>query len=124
MQSQKPISYVSGAPDGCRGDERVLLIAFVTVFVDLRGGVYLMADFFAFFVVLLLFLVLDLTFFHVICSFQDISGWKLRKIVRDLWRAQKGNSYPLFIDSHLFLIKVVETRTHSKKRGVIEKPYE
>jgi hypothetical protein len=49
---------------------------------------------------------------------------EIAKIVRDLWRAQKGNSYPSFIDSHLFPIKAVETRTHSKKRGFIEKPYE
>ncbi len=49
---------------------------------------------------------------------------EIAKIVRDLWRAQKGNSYPSFIDSHLFLIKAVETRTYSKKRRVIEKPYE
>ena len=55
--------------------------------------VYLMADFTAFFVVLLLFLVLDLIFFHVICSFQDISGWKLRKIAWNRRRTQKANSY-------------------------------
>ena len=48
----------------------------------------------AFFVVLLLFLVLDLTFFHVICSLQDISWLKVRKIVWDRWCTQKGNSYP------------------------------
>ena len=52
-----------------------------------------MADFFAFFVVLFLCFVLDRIFFQVIYSFQDVSGWKLRKIVRDLLQAQKGNSY-------------------------------
>ena len=52
-----------------------------------------MADFFAFFVVLFLCFILDLIFFPVICSFQDVSEWKLRKIVRDLSQAQKGNSY-------------------------------
>ncbi len=52
-----------------------------------------MADFFAFFVVLFLCLILDRIFFPVICSFQDVSGWKLRKIVRDLPQAQKRNSY-------------------------------
>jgi hypothetical protein len=45
------------------------------------------------FVVLFLCLILDLTFFPVINSSQDISGWKLRKIVGDLLQAQKGNSY-------------------------------
>ena len=52
-----------------------------------------MADFFAFFVVLFLCFILDLIFFPVICSFEDVSGWKLRKIVRDLPQAQKGSSY-------------------------------
>jgi hypothetical protein len=52
-----------------------------------------MADFFAFFVVLFLCLILDLIFFPVIRSLQDVSGWKLRKIARDLPQAQKGNSY-------------------------------
>ena len=52
-----------------------------------------MADFFAFFVVLFLCFILDLIFFPVICSSQDVSGWKVRKIVRDLPQAQKGNSY-------------------------------
>jgi len=54
-----------------------------------------MAYFFAFFVVLFLCLILDLIFFPVICSFQDVSGWKLRKIVRYLPQAQKGNSYKI-----------------------------
>ncbi|MGB2845378.1 MAG: hypothetical protein WBC02_11030, partial [Candidatus Aminicenantaceae bacterium] len=61
----------------------------------LRGGVYYMADLFAFFIVLFLCFILDLIFFPVISSFQDVSGWKLRKIVRDLPQAQKGNSYRL-----------------------------
>jgi len=52
-----------------------------------------MADLFAFFVVLFLCFIVDFIFFPVICSFQDVSGWKLRKIVRDLLQAQKGNSY-------------------------------
>jgi len=52
-----------------------------------------MADFFAFFVVLFLCLILDLIFFSVIRSLQDVSGWKLRKIVKDLPQAQKGNPY-------------------------------
>jgi hypothetical protein len=50
-----------------------------------------MADFFAFFVVLSLCFIPDLIFFPVIFSFQDVSGWKLSKIVRDLPQAQKGN---------------------------------
>ena len=54
-----------------------------------------MADFLAFFVVLFLCFILDLIFFPVICSFQDVSGWKSRKIVRDLLQAQKGNSFLL-----------------------------
>jgi YaiO family outer membrane protein len=37
--------------------------------------------------------ILDRIFFPVICSFQGVNGWKLRKIVRDLPQAQKGNSY-------------------------------
>ncbi len=52
-----------------------------------------MADFFAFFVVEFLCVILDFIFFPVICSFQDVSGWKLRKIMRDLQQAQKENSY-------------------------------
>jgi len=52
-----------------------------------------MVDLFAFFVVLFLCFIVDFIFFPVICSFQDVSGWKLRKIVRDLLQAQKGNSY-------------------------------
>jgi hypothetical protein len=52
-----------------------------------------MAASFAFFVVLFLCFILDRIFFPVICSFQDVSGWKLRKTVRDLPQAQKGNPY-------------------------------
>jgi len=52
-----------------------------------------MADFFAFFVVLFLCFILDLIFFPVISSFQDVSGWKLWKMSRILWQVQKGNSY-------------------------------
>jgi hypothetical protein len=52
-----------------------------------------MADFFAFFVVLFLCFILDLIFFPVICLFQDVSGWKLRRIARDLPQAQKRYSY-------------------------------
>jgi hypothetical protein len=51
-----------------------------------------MADFFAFFVVLFLCFILDLIFFPVICSFQDVNGWKLRKIVRDLPQEQTVSS--------------------------------
>ena len=54
-----------------------------------------MADFFAFFVVLFLCFILNLIFFPVISSFQDVSGWKLRKIMRNLKQVQKGNSYLL-----------------------------
>ncbi|MFW6129505.1 MAG: hypothetical protein ACOC6P_04590, partial [Candidatus Aminicenantaceae bacterium] len=50
-------------------------------------------SFFAFFVVLFLCFILDLIFFPVICSFQDVSWWKLKEIVRDLPQAKKGNSY-------------------------------
>jgi len=56
-----------------------------------------MVDFFAFFVVLFLCFILDLIFFPVISSFQDISGWKLWKIVRDLPQAQKVNSFHTFL---------------------------
>ncbi|MGB2845058.1 MAG: hypothetical protein WBC02_09410, partial [Candidatus Aminicenantaceae bacterium] len=62
-------------------------------FADLRGGVYFMADFFDSFVVLFLCFILDLIFFPVISSFQDVGRWKLRRIARDLPQAQKGNSY-------------------------------
>ena len=62
-----------------------------------------MADFFAFFVFLFLRLILDLIFFYVIRSFQDVSGWKLRKIVRDLFQAQKGNSYRVILVYATFL---------------------
>lgn len=48
-----------------------------------------MAYFFVFFVVLFLCFILDLIFFPVISSFQHVSGWKLRKIVRDLKQVQK-----------------------------------
>jgi len=43
----------------------------------------------------LYFLANDLAVLSMILLFQDIRGWKSRKIVRDLWRVQKGNSYPL-----------------------------
>ena len=46
-----------------------------------------MAYFFAFFVVLFPCFILDLIFFHVISSFQDVGGWKLRRIARDLSQA-------------------------------------
>jgi hypothetical protein len=59
----------------------------------LRGGVYFEAYFFAFFVLLFLGFILDLIFFAVTSSFQDVSGWKMGKIVRDLQQAQKGNYY-------------------------------
>lgn len=40
-----------------------------------------------------LFPVVDYVVLDVILSFQDVSGWKLREIVRDLPQGQKGNSY-------------------------------
>ncbi len=40
-------------------------------------------------------MVIDLFVFPVISSFQDVSGWKLRRIARDLPQAQKRNSYRL-----------------------------
>ncbi len=52
-----------------------------------------MADFFVSFVVSFLCFILDLIFFPVISSFQDVGGWKLRRIARDLLQAQKRNSY-------------------------------
>jgi len=52
-----------------------------------------MADFFSFFVVLFLCFILDLIFFPVICSFQHVIEWKLRKIVRDSTPSPKPNSY-------------------------------
>jgi len=45
-----------------------------------------MADFFAFFVVLFLCVIVDFIFFPVICLFQDVSAWKLRKMSRILWQ--------------------------------------
>ncbi len=61
----------------------------------MAGGAYLIVDRFAVFVALSLFfgngpcrLVCDMLFY-------DVIRWKSRKIVRDLWRAQKGNSYIL-----------------------------
>jgi tetratricopeptide (TPR) repeat protein len=36
---------------------------------------------------------LIVSFFGMIISFQMMSGWKMRKIVRDLMQARKGNSY-------------------------------
>ena len=39
------------------------------------------------------FWIFDLGVFDVIPLFEDVSGWKLRKIVRDLPQAQKRNSY-------------------------------
>jgi len=52
-----------------------------------------MADFFAFSVVLFLCFILDLIFFPVICSFQDVKEWKVRKIVRDSMPSPKPNSF-------------------------------
>ena len=52
-----------------------------------------MAGFFAFFVVLFLCFILDLIFFPVISSFQDVSVWKLWKMSRILWQVQKLNSF-------------------------------
>jgi len=54
-----------------------------------------MADLFAFFVALSHCLILDPIFLPVICSFQDVSGWKSSKIVRDLPQAQKVNFYKI-----------------------------
>ena len=48
---------------------------------------------FCFFCLFVLCFILDLIFFPVISSFQDVSWRKSRKIVRDLSQAQKGNSY-------------------------------
>ncbi len=41
------------------------------------------------------FLVVDLVVLDVILSFQDVSGWKLWKMVRDLDQRQKRISYIL-----------------------------
>jgi len=38
-------------------------------------------------------IVIDLVVLSVIILFQDVRGWKLRKIVRGLEQTQKGNSY-------------------------------
>jgi len=54
----------------------------MTPFCRFERGVNFEAYFFAFFVVLFLRLILDLIFSPMICSFQDVSEWKLRKIVR------------------------------------------
>ena len=35
----------------------------------------------------------DLVVLDVILLFQDVSGWKLRKMVKDLVQGQKGNPY-------------------------------
>jgi hypothetical protein len=55
-----------------------------------------------FFAVLFLCFILDLIFFPVISSFQDVNGWKLRKIVRDFPQAQKGNSYLYEITHNIY----------------------
>ena len=91
-----PSDRPEGTADGSRREGRVLLRVSGLLFDDLRGGVYFEAYFFAFFVVLFLRFILDLIFFPVICSLQDVSAWKLRKIVRDLLQVQKGNSYKFF----------------------------
>ena len=87
--SQSPSARTS---DGSRGKEELFLRTSVAAFCSFEGGVYLIADFFAYFVVFVFCLILDLIFFSVICSLQDVSWRKLRKIVRDLWWAQKRNS--------------------------------
>ncbi len=69
----------------------------------MRGGVYFIADFFTFFVVLFLCFILDLIFFPVICSFQGVSGWKLDKNVSKTRQAQKPNSYRV---KHLLLVSI------------------
>jgi len=61
-----------------------------------------MADFFVSFVVLFLCFILDLIFFPVISSFQDVGGWKLRRIARDMPQAQKRNSYRFQLLSAIF----------------------
>ncbi|KKN33351.1 hypothetical protein LCGC14_0804630 [marine sediment metagenome] len=43
----------------------------------------------------LYFLVNDLAILSMILLFQDIRGWSSRKIMKDLWRGQKGNSFHL-----------------------------
>ena len=42
------------------------------------------------------FVAIDPAVINVVLSFQYVSGWKLRKIVKDLEQVQKGNTYKLF----------------------------
>jgi len=56
-----------------------------------------------FWVILFVFCVVDFVVLGVITLFQDVSGWILEKIVRDLMQAQKGNSY-LFNIASLFFV--------------------
>lgn len=60
--------------------------------------------------VLFLGLILDLAFFPVIRSLQDVRGWKLREIVRDLPQVQKRNSF-----LHLSVLKNIK---HPKENPV------
>ena len=45
----------------------------------------------------LYFLANDLAILSMILLFQDIRGWKSRKIVMDLGQALKGNSYRIIL---------------------------
>jgi len=78
-----------------------------------------MADFFAFFVVLFLCFNLDLIFFLVICSFQHVIGWKLRKIVRDLMPSPKPNSFYDDVMQVLSLAPSIYTKSKNLKNGKI-----
>jgi hypothetical protein len=69
-----------------------------------------MAESIAFFVVLFLCVILDLIFFPVICSFQDVSEWKLRKIVKDLMQAQKRNSFYDDVKEYTFRLPSIQMR--------------
>ena len=46
---------------------------------------------------------IDLAVLSVISSFQDVSGWKLREIVKNRGRTQKGNSYKSCLSQALLL---------------------
>jgi hypothetical protein len=64
-------------------------------FTEWRGESILLLTVLLFLLLCLIFLANDLAILSVILLFREIRGWKSRKIVRDLWRAQKGNSFHL-----------------------------
>ena len=71
-------------------------------FLMIRGRVYLKLDGLELLVVCCSFLAVDLVVLGVILFFENASGWKLRKMVKDLAQVQKGNSHIYFSQSLKF----------------------